>query len=508
MPSPGGCSRRTGADLQDLLVIGGGINGVGIARDAAGRGLSVTLCEKDDLASHTSSASTKLIHGGLRYLEQYEFRLVAEALREREVLLKAAPHIIWPLRFVLPHDKGLRPAWMLRIGLALYDTIGGRRSLPGSRGVDLTKPPHRGVLQDRLKRGFEYSDCWVEDARLVVLCAMDARDRGAEILTRTECVALERHKSHWRATLRSADGTTQTVEARALANAAGPWVDTVARKALGAGTPARLRLVKGSHIIVRRKFPGEHAYIFQNRDGRVVFAIPYERDFTLIGTTDQLFEGDLDSVRITQEERAYLREAAGEYFKSGISDNEIVSTYAGVRPLYEDSSARNSTVTRDYAFELETADGAPILSVYGGKITTFRKLAEHALARLAPHLPMGPKWTRDAPLPGGEMNDFAAFLRRAGERYAWMPPAMLLRLARAYGTRIDRIIGTADGLDRLGDHFGGDLYEAELKYLVNEEFARSPQDILWRRSKLGLHLPAETERRVADWLDKLGGNFA
>lgn len=494
--------------MQDLLVIGGGINGVGIARDAAGRGLSVTLCEKDDLASHTSSASTKLVHGGLRYLEQYEFRLVAEALREREVLLKAAPHIIWPLRFVLPHDKGLRPAWMLRIGLALYDTIGGRRSLPGSRGVDLTRPPHRGVLQDRLKRGFEYSDCWVEDARLVVLCAMDARERGAQILTRTECVALERHKSHWRATLRSADGRTQTVEARALANAAGPWVDKIVRKALGAGTPARLRLVKGSHIIVPRKFPGEHAYIFQNRDGRVVFAIPYEHDFTLIGTTDKLFEGDLDSVRIAQEERAYLRKAAGEYFKSSISDNEIVSTYAGVRPLYEDSSAKNSTVTRDYAFELETADGAPILSVYGGKITTFRKLAEHALARLAPHLPMGPKWTRDAPLPGGEMADFAAFLRRASERYAWMPPAMLLRLARAYGTRIDRVIGTADGLDRLGDHFGGDLYEAELNYLVNEEFARSPQDILWRRSKLGLHLPAETERRVADWLDKLGGNFA
>lgn len=494
--------------MQDLLVIGGGINGVGIARDGAGRGLSVTLCEKDDLASHTSSASTKLVHGGLRYLEQYEFRLVAEALREREVLLKAAPHIIWPLRFVLPHDKGLRPAWMLRIGLALYDTIGGRRSLPGSRRVDLTKSPHRGVLQDRLRRGFEYSDCWVEDARLVVLCAMDARDRGAEILVRTECVALERHPTHWRATLRSRDGTERTVEARALANAAGPWVDEVARKALGQGPPARLRLVKGSHIIVPRKYPGQHAYIFQNGDGRVVFAIPYERDFTLIGTTDQLFEGDLDSVTISPEEVRYLREAAGEYFRSGIAEDEIVATYAGVRPLYEDNSARNSTVTRDYAFELDTQGGAPILSVYGGKITTFRKLAEHALGRLAPQLPMGPKWTRTAPLPGGEMEDFAAFLWRAGERFSWMPPEMLLRLARAYGTRIDKVVGTADGLDRLGDHFGGDLYESELRYLVEEEFARTPQDILWRRSKLGLHLPAETERRVADWLNEQGGDFA
>ncbi len=359
-----------------------------------------------------------------------------------------------------------------------------------------------------MKRGFEYSDCWVEDSRLVVLCAMDARDRGAEVLTRTECVALERHPSHWRATLRNADGTTRIVEARALANAAGPWVDAVAGNALGAGTPARLRLVKGSHIIVPRKYPGEHAYIFQNGDGRVVFAIPYERDFTLVGTTDQLFEGDLDTVRISREERAYLREAAGEYFKSGISDNEIVSTYAGVRPLYDDNAARNSTVTRDYVFELEAQDGAPILSVYGGKITTFRKLAEHALGKLASHLAMGPKWTRAAPLPGGEMADFAVFLRRAGERYAWIPPEMLLRLARAYGTRIDRVIGTADGLDRLGDHFGGDLYEAELRYLVAEEFARTPQDILWRRSKLGLHLPAETERRVADWLDKQGGDCA
>lgn len=491
---------RQTADVIDLFVIGGGINGVGIARDAAGRGLKVALCEKDDLAAHTSSASTKLIHGGLRYLEQFEFRLVAESLREREVLLAAAPHIIWPLRFVLPHDKGLRPRWMLRLGLLLYDRIGGPLSLPKSKAISLAGAPHRGVLQARLRHGYEYSDCWVEDSRLVVLSAMDARERGAEILVRTECVSLERLPGHWRVTLREPDGSERIVEAKVVVNAAGPWVDRVAKLAMGEGTPAHLRLVKGSHIIVPQKYPGDHAYIFQQPDKRIVFAIPYERDFTLIGTTDQIYEGDLDQVTINAEERAYLRDAASRYFTSGIADDEIISTYSGVRPLYEDNAASNSTVTRDYVFELDTKGGAPILSVYGGKLTTFRKLSEHALAKLKPHLAMGAEWTRDAPLPGGEMNDFADFLWRAGERYSWVPPEMLLRLARAYGTRIDAILGAAGGLDRLGAHFGGDLYEAELRYLVDEEFARSAEDILWRRSKLGLHLPRETETRVAEWL--------
>ena len=485
----------------DLLVIGGGINGVGIARDAAGRGLKVALVEKDDLASHTSSASTKLVHGGLRYLEQYEFRLVAESLREREVLLANAPHIIWPLRFVLPHEASMRPKWMLRVGLALYDRLGGRKTLPGSRKVDLVIAPHRSILQDRLKTGFEYSDCWVEDSRLVVLSAMDAQAQGAQIHTRTECVGLVRHADHWLATLRSDDGESE-LAARAVINAAGPWVDRVAKSALGQGTPAHLRLVKGSHIIVPRAYPGDHAYIFQQDDGRIVFAIPYEREYTLIGTTDLLYEGDLDEVRISAEERAYLREAVTRYFRSGVTEEDIVHSYAGVRPLYEDKAASNSTVTRDYVFEIEADGGAPILSVYGGKITTYRKLAEHALAKLAKYIEVPERrWTGTAPLPGGDMEDadFARFLWNAGERYAWLPPEMLLRLARAYGTRVDMLLGNARSLGDLGLHFGGDLYQREVEYLIAHEFAQCPQDVLWRRSKLGLHLAQDAQDALASW---------
>lgn len=507
MPWRAGClpGVRTGsADTCDLLVIGGGINGAGIARDAAGRGLGVILCEKDDLAAHTSSASTKLIHGGLRYLEQYEFRLVAEALREREVLLGAAPHIVWPLRFVLPHDRAMRPKWLLRAGLLLYDMLGGLgRTLPGSRAIRLDRPPHRQVLNERLTRGFEYSDCWVEDARLVVLAAMDAKARGAEVLTRTECVALERGADRWRATLRRAGGE-RVVEARAVVNAAGPWVDEIAALALGKRTAAHLRLVKGSHIVVPRSFPGEHAYILQQPDGRIVFAVPFERDFTLIGTTDEAFTGDPDKVAISDGEIEYLVAAVGRSFRSGVTRDEIVWSYAGVRPLYEDKARSNSTVTRDYVFELDAGHGAggggaPILSIYGGKITTFRRLAEHALKRLARHLPMGPAWTGDAPLPGGDMAGFPAFLWQTSERYPWLPPEMLLRLARAYGTRMRQLIGTAGALSELGTHLGGDLYAAELRYLVEHEFARTADDVLWRRSKLGLHLGTESIARVERW---------
>ncbi|MEX0341238.1 MAG: glycerol-3-phosphate dehydrogenase [Erythrobacter sp.] len=488
-------------ETYDLLVIGGGINGAGIARDAAGRGMKVLLVEKDDLAAHTSSASTKLVHGGLRYLEHYEFRLVAESLREREVLLRNAPHIIWPLRFVMPHEPTMRPKWMLRLGLALYDRIGGKMSLPRSKGVDLRVAPHRNVLQDRLTSGFEYSDCWVEDARLVVLTAKDAQERGAEVRVRTECTGLERAGESWNAILRDQSGDRE-ISARAVINAAGPFVDRVAKVALGQGTPAHLRLVKGSHIIVSRRFPGEHAYIFQQPDGRIVFAIPYERDFTLIGTTDLLYEGDLDEVRISAEETRYLCDAASRYFTSAVTEEEIVSTYAGVRPLYEDDAASNSTVTRDYVFELEADGGAPILSVYGGKITTYRKLAEHALDKLGKVLAMpGKPWTAHAPLPGGDMPDadFAAYLWQASERYLWVPPEMLLRLVRAYGTRIDLVLGAATSLDDLGQDFGGTLYEAELRYLVDQEYAGTAEDVLWRRSKLGLHLPAEAQQAVADW---------
>jgi glycerol-3-phosphate dehydrogenase len=485
--------------IVDLLIVGGGINGAGIARDAAGRGLSVVLCEKDDLAAHTSSASTKLIHGGLRYLEHYELRLVAEALREREVLLAAAPHIVWPLRFVLPHDGATRPHWLLRAGLILYDTLGGwGRTLPGSRAIRLDRPPHRSILRDRLARGFEYSDCWVEDARLVVLAAMDARARGATILTRTECRALARGRDRWRATLQAADGQ-RIVEAKAVVNAAGPWVDAVARQALGTGTRAHLRLVKGSHIVVPRSFPGEHAYILQQPDGRIVFAIPYERDFTLIGTTDEAFSGDPGEVAISEVEVDYLLAAVGGSFKRAVTRDEIVWSYSGVRPLYEDKARSNSTVTRDYVFELDAEGGAPILSIYGGKITTFRRLAEHALGRLAKHLPMGGAWTATAPLPGGDMRDFADFLWTANGRYPWLPPEMLQRLARAYGTRIDAVIGGAKALGDLGRQFGGTLYEAELRYLARHEFAQTAEDVLWRRSKLGLHLPAAAVAAVEDW---------
>lgn len=489
------------SERVDLLVIGGGINGAGIARDAAGRGLSVMLVEKDDLASHTSSASTKLVHGGLRYLEHYEFRLVAESLREREVLLGNAPHIIWPLRFLLPHEPEMRPKWMLRVGLALYDRLGGRRKLQGSKSVDLKVAPHRSILQDRLVSGFEYSDCWVDDARLVALNAMDAQARGATVLTRTECIGLERLADHWRVTLRDAAGE-RAVEAAALINAAGPWVDHVAKQALGGGTTAHLRLVKGSHIIVPRAYSGDHAYIFQQPDQRIIFLIPYERDFTLIGTTDLLFDGNLDHVEITPEERTYLREAATRYLRSGVTEEDIVHTYAGVRPLYEDHSKRNSTVTRDYVFEVDAKGGAPILSVYGGKITTYRRLAEHALSKFAPHLAaQGGAWTEHAPLPGGDMEkgNFAAFLWQASERHPWLPPEMLLRLARAYGTRIDLLLLEAQSLHDLGEHFGGDLYSAELEYLVRCEFARTAEDVLWRRSKLGLHLPVEAQHSVARW---------
>ena len=485
----------------DLLVVGGGINGAGIARDAAGRGLSVELVEKDDLAAHTSSASTKLVHGGLRYLEQFEFRLVGESLREREVLLANAPHIIWPLRFVLPHEPSMRPKWMLRAGLALYDRLGGRKRLPGSRKVDLRIAPHRSILRNRLKTGFEYSDCWVEDSRLVVLTAMDAKLRGATVSTRTECVALDRHEDHWLATLRGPEGE-RVVAAKAVVNAAGPWVDKVAKAALGQGTPAHLRLVKGSHIIVPRAYPGEHAYIFQQDDKRIVFAIPYERDYTLIGTTDMLYEGDLDHVRISDEEREYLRVAATKYLKSGVTEEDIVHTYAGVRPLYEDKAASDSTVTRDYVFEVEAKGGAPILSVYGGKITTYRKLAEHALVKLGKHLAIPDQpWTAKEPLPGGDMADadFARFLWDAGERHVWLPPEMLLRLGRAYGTRLDTVLRGASSLEEMGEHFGGDLYEEELKYLVAHEFAKSADDVLWRRSKLGMHLSAEAQEAVAAW---------
>ena len=489
----------------DLLIIGGGINGAGIARDAAGRGLSVCLVEKGDLAQATSSASTKLVHGGLRYLENYEFRLVRESLIERERLLHIAPHIIWPLRFVLPHDAGLRPRWMLRLGLFLYDHLGGRKLLPPTRTVDLRAAPHADVLEERLATGFEYSDCWVEDSRLVVLNCMDARERGADIRTRTECTGLERGQDRWTATLRSADGATQVTAAQVV-NAAGPWVDQVLGRALPTERHANLRLVKGSHLIFPRLFAGDHCYIFQNRDGRIVFAIPYERDFTLVGTTDVAFEGDPAGIDISAEEARYICDAANEYLKVDIAPEQAVASYAGVRPLYDDRASSNSTVTRDYQFEVDQ-DGPTLLSIFGGKITTYRKLAEHALERLGVR---GASWTADQPLPGGDIDPqhFEDFVTAQQAHYPWLALSSVRRLARAYGTRMDDLLGDAQATNDLGVHLGGDLYAREVEYLMRAEFAQGAEDVLHRRSKLYLHLTPEEQARVADWFaaDQTGMN--
>lgn len=482
----------------DLLIVGGGVNGAGIARDAAGRGLKVLLVEKDDIAAHTSSASTKLIHGGLRYLEHLEFRLVRESLIERERLLRIAPHIIWPLRFVLPHDKGLRPRWLLRLGLFLYDNLGGRKLLPGTRSVDLRRGEHAAILEGRLRRGWEYSDCWVEDARLVVLNCVDAHERGADIRTRAECVGLKREGREWVASLRSAAGIEQ-VRARIVVNAAGPWVDALLDMAQPGRNHANLRLVKGSHLVFPRLYEGRHAYIFQNRDNRIVFAIPFEREFTLVGTTDVLFTGNPDEVAISPEEERYICAAINQYLRQDVSPEQAVWSYSGVRPLYDDQKSDNSTVTRDYVFELDSDGGAPILSIFGGKLTTYRKLAEHALERLG--LASGTSWTGTTPLPGGAIDParFDSFLAESMARYPWFGPEGVRRLARAYGTRIEGVLGNASGLEELGEHFGGDLYEAELEYLVRHEFARRADDVLWRRSRLGLHLGEAEQARVADW---------
>ncbi len=491
--------------MYDLLVIGGGINGVGIARDAAGRGVKTLLCEKNDLGAHTSSASTKLIHGGLRYLEQYAFRLVRESLMEREVLWRAAPHIVRPLRFVLPYDAGMRPAWLLRLGLFIYDHIGGRKMLPPTARVDLGAPGHRGVLQQRLRFGYEYSDCWVDDARLVALNAVDAVERGATVLTSTTCVGLERCGDGWRARLLGEDGAIQEIEARGVVNAAGPWVDEVNAQANRKNAASGVRLVKGSHIVVKRKYDAEHCYIFQNPDDRIIFAIPYEDDYTLIGTTDVAFDGDRGAVRIAPEEIDYLCAAASEYFTDPVTPDDVVWTYSGVRPLYDDAAASESTVSRDYVFELDCVDGAgPLLSVFGGKITTYRKLAEHAMEKLSGPLGVAaPAWTENAPLPGGEFDqaDFQSFLADLHDRYPWLPKDLAHRLAQNYGARIDFVLGSADSLEGLGRHFGAGLYAAEVDYLRRIEFARDADDILWRRTKLGLRLSSTERQALGDWLE-------
>lgn len=486
----------------DVLVVGGGINGCGIARDAAGRGLGVLLCEQDDLAAHTSSASTKLIHGGLRYLEHREFRLVRKALQEREVLLDSAPHIMWPLRFVLPHDRHLRPAWLIRAGLYLYDHLASRRHLPGSRRVEFASHPAGAVLDERFRTGFEYSDGWVDDARLVVLNAMDARERGATVLTRTRCETLVRAGDGWGATLRRADGGSLSLRARAVVNAAGPWAAQFLRERTPVRSANGVRLVKGSHIVVPRMFGHPYAYIFPGSDGRIVFAIPYEQDFTLVGTTDVDYPGEAAAARITEEETTYLCAAIGRYFKQTVTPDDVVWSFAGLRPLLSDRAADAPSVTRDYALELD-ADGPPMLSVFGGKITTYRRLAEEAVDRLGRALHHDARaWTAGVPLPGGDFvgGDLKAFVADCAQRWPWLTGPVLGRLARTYGSRIDTVLGDAARPQDLGRLFAPGLSERELDYLSRHEWAVSAEDVLWRRTKLGLRAKPDDARLIDEWL--------
>ena len=510
----------------DVLVVGGGINGAGIARDLAGRGLSVVLCEKDDLASHTSSSSTKLIHGGLRYLEHYEFALVRKALAEREVLLKSAPHIMWPLRFVMPHDPGMRAVWMIRAGLFLYDHLARREVLPASSTVDLRQHPAGKPLKPIFTKGFVYSDGWVDDARLVVLNAIDAAERGATVLTRWRCVDAKRDAASWRVRLESAAGEQCELTARALVNAAGPWAAQFLSDCAHVPAPKSLRLVKGSHIVVPKMFEHDHAYIFQNPDKRIIFAIPYEGEFTLIGTTDVEHHGAIGEARIDAAETAYLCAQASRYFAKAVTPQDVVWSYSGVRPLLDDESGDPSAVTRDYLLELDT-EMAPLLTIWGGKITTFRKLAEEAADLLAAPLASTAKggaakggaakrgaWTRGAHLPGGDLSawigkaqrpgpdvvgDFARFAQMVAQRHPRLPATLCHRLARAYGARVDVLLGPHDQPRALGAEVAPGLFEAELNYLHKFEWARSADDVLWRRSKLGLHLSALQREAVVLW---------
>ncbi|MEO3472090.1 glycerol-3-phosphate dehydrogenase [Roseomonas sp. CAU 1739] len=495
-----------GGTVFDIIVVGGGINGCGIARDAAGRGFSVCLLERADLASATSSSSTKLIHGGLRYLEHYEFRLVREALAEREVMLRIAPHIVWPMRFVLPHRPEMRPRWMIRAGLFLYDSLARRVSLPAHEAIDCRTHPYGAPLDPHITNAFAYSDCWVEDARLVLLNARDAAARGADVRTRTALVGATRRPDGWEVVSEAQDGTRATLRCRVLVNAAGPWVMDAFGLA-GQKPRGHVRLIKGSHIVVPALHDGAQAYLLQNDDRRVVFVIPYEGRFSLIGTTDVPHEGDARQVHASAEEIAYLCAAVGEQLTRAPRPEDVVWTYSGVRPLYDDGSDDASSVTRDYVLELDAADGgAPLLSVLGGKITTYRRLAEEAVGRIAKAAvrEAGPAWTATAILPGGDLGPggLAAFEAEAARRHPWLPPAMLRRLVRAYGSELDLMLDGATSLEALGAALGGGLSERELGWMQRHEWARTAEDVLWRRSKLGLHMTGEQRAALAA---RLGG---
>ncbi|ESW88569.1 MULTISPECIES: glycerol-3-phosphate dehydrogenase [unclassified Mesorhizobium] len=491
--------------VRDIFVIGGGINGCGIARDAVGRGFSVFLAEMNDLASGTSSGSTKLIHGGLRYLEFYEFRLVREALMEREVLWKNAPHIIWPMRFVLPYAKGLRPAWLIRLGLFLYDHIGGRKLLPATRTLDMSKDPAGKPLKPLFHKAFEYSDGWVNDARLVVLNARDAADRGATIRTRTKVVGARREGDLWAIRVEDVQtGEAEEVKARLLVNAAGPWVDHVLSTTVGQNDVHNVRLVQGSHIVIKKKFDDPRAYFFQNKDGRIIFAIPYEEEFTLIGTTDRDYPGDPHDVKISDTEIDYLCAAASEYFAEAVTRPDIVWTYSAVRPLYDDGASKAQEATRDYVLKADGGGGkAPIVNAFGGKITTYRRLSESMLEKVEGFLgKRGKPWTANAPLPGGDFpaTGFDAQVAKLKSAYPFLDQRLARRLTRLYGTRAQVLLGLAKSNADLGRNFGADLYEAEVRYLCENEWALTAEDVLWRRTKRGLHLSREQASALDEFM--------
>ena len=510
----------------DLFIVGGGINGCGIARDAAGRGLTVALAEMDDLASATSSASTKLFHGGLRYLEYFEVRLVREALRERETLLRAMPHISWPMRFVLPYHadmrfegatsvskllnivmpwmKGRRPAWLIRLGLFIYDRLGGRQILPATTTLDLTRDPAGAALKPKFTRAFEYSDCWIEDSRLVVLNARDAAQRGAQIMVRTKVISARREAGLWQVLIEDLDsGEQRTLQARMLVNAGGPWVGDIIQNIVRSNSSDKVRLVRGSHIVTRRLFDHDKCYFLQGQDGRIIFAIPYETDFTLIGTTDADHPDPSVAPVCTPEERDYLCRFASEYFRKPVTTDDIVWSYSGVRPLYDDGASSATAATRDYTLKVESVDGAPLLNVFGGKITTYRRLAESALDKIAPSFPgLSGTWTAGVALPGGDfaVDGVDALIAGLGATYPFLSPFWARRLIRAYGTEAGAVLGVAGSAADLGQDFGATLTAREVIWLMDKEFARRADDVVWRRNKLGLRLTAPQIAALDDWM--------
>lgn len=522
------------AEIFDLFIIGGGINGCGIARDAAGRSLTVALAEKGDLAQATSSSSTKLFHGGLRYLEYFEFRLVREALVERETLLRAMPHISWPLRFVLPYHKdmrfagatptskllttvmpwmkGRRPAWVIRLGLFLYDNLGGRKILPGTSTVDLRKAPEGAPLKPKFAKAYEYSDCWIEDSRLVVLNARDAEARGARIQPRTEVVSAERTDGRWAVTTRDVEtGATETVHAKMLVNAGGPWAGQIIHERVRVNSQEKVRLVRGSHIVTKRLFDHDKCYFFQGSDGRIIFAIPYETDFTLIGTTDQEHDQPDNRPECTPAERKYLCDFASEYFERPVREEDVVWSYSGVRPLYDDGASSATAATRDYTIKVEDSGGAPMLNIFGGKITTYRRLAESALERIVPYFP-GTKgaWTAGVPLPGGNFphDGVDAMVELLRSTHPFLTEFWARRLVRAYGTEAETILDGAQSAAALGQDFGATLTEREVAWLMDREYARRAEDVVWRRNKLGLRLSTDQVAALDEWMQTRRANLA